>query len=278
MFQQLSRYVYTLLPQTTSSPAAEGVETDTTPPSRLTASEPEDDWVLVDHRDDDSEGNSKSSSVESLLSVDDDDGILIVEDSPERVVVVNRNHHPVPALLSRTNASSPPPSSSTSLPCSPMETSWFLTPPPCFISQGPVHMETSPLENLLIEHPSMSVYVHHARRHEAEVEPVAEVEEEADDDEVVVMLAEAGGDDVVVVRRAAHLNRVHVLRQQQEQLRLRSNNAQKVQLMATCKSFKRGSLNRNNKAREVNSRNRRQRRGERSQGAKRSFANNNRKC
>jgi hypothetical protein len=51
-----------------------------------------------------------------------------------------------------------------------------------------------------------------------------------------------------------------------------------VQLMATCKSFKRGSLNRNNKAREVNSRNRRQRRGERSQGAKRSFANNNRKC
>jgi hypothetical protein len=89
-------------------------------------------------------------------------------------------------------------------------------------------METSPLENLLIEHPSMSVYVHHARRHEAEVEPVAEVEEEADDDEVVVMLAEAGGDDVVVVRRAAHLNRVHVLRQQQEQLRLRSNNAQKV--------------------------------------------------
>lgn len=33
-----------------------------------------------------------------------------------------------------------------------------MTPPPCFTSTGPVHMSTSPLENLLIEHPSMSVY------------------------------------------------------------------------------------------------------------------------
>ncbi|XP_053952595.1 uncharacterized protein LOC128859649 isoform X1 [Anastrepha ludens] len=36
--------------------------------------------------------------------------------------------------------------------------SWYLTPPPCFTSNGPVHMEISPFENLLIEHPSMSVY------------------------------------------------------------------------------------------------------------------------
>lgn len=34
-----------------------------------------------------------------------------------------------------------------------MDESWFVTPPSCFTSQGPVHMETSPLENLLIEHP-----------------------------------------------------------------------------------------------------------------------------
>lgn len=34
-----------------------------------------------------------------------------------------------------------------------MEESWFVTPPSCFTSQGPIHMETSPLENLLIEHP-----------------------------------------------------------------------------------------------------------------------------
>jgi hypothetical protein len=39
-----------------------------------------------------------------------------------------------------------------------MDESWFITPPPCFTSTGPINMETSPLENLLIEHPSMSVY------------------------------------------------------------------------------------------------------------------------
>lgn len=34
-----------------------------------------------------------------------------------------------------------------------MEESWFVTPPPCFTSIGPINMETSPYENLLIEHP-----------------------------------------------------------------------------------------------------------------------------
>lgn len=49
-------------------------------------------------------------------------------------------------------------SSASSLPCLSLEESWYITPPPCFTSAGPVRMETSPLENLLIEHPSMSVY------------------------------------------------------------------------------------------------------------------------
>lgn len=34
-----------------------------------------------------------------------------------------------------------------------MDESWFITPPPCFTSVGPINMETSPYENLLIEHP-----------------------------------------------------------------------------------------------------------------------------
>ncbi|KAK1895529.1 Tumor protein p53-inducible nuclear protein 1 [Dissostichus eleginoides] len=38
-----------------------------------------------------------------------------------------------------------------------MEESWFVTPPPCFTGRGSL-LESSPLENLLIEHPSMSVY------------------------------------------------------------------------------------------------------------------------
>ncbi|KAM3872808.1 tumor protein p53-inducible nuclear protein 1 [Diretmus argenteus] len=43
-----------------------------------------------------------------------------------------------------------------------LEESWFVTPPPCFTGRSiqPVLLETSPLENLLIEHPSMSVYAH----------------------------------------------------------------------------------------------------------------------
>uniref|UniRef100_H2ZTH1 Tumor protein p53 inducible nuclear protein 1 n=1 Tax=Latimeria chalumnae TaxID=7897 RepID=H2ZTH1_LATCH len=49
----------------------------------------------------------------------------------------------------------------------PLEESWFITPPPCFTAVGhaAVQVETSPMENLLIEHPSMSVYaVHNLRR------------------------------------------------------------------------------------------------------------------
>lgn len=46
----------------------------------------------------------------------------------------------------------------------PMEESWFITPPPCFTAGGltAVKVETSPMENLLIEHPSMSVYAVHS--------------------------------------------------------------------------------------------------------------------
>lgn len=39
-----------------------------------------------------------------------------------------------------------------------MDESWFVTPPPCFTAEGAA-AEASPLEDLLIEHPSMSVYV-----------------------------------------------------------------------------------------------------------------------
>lgn len=44
-----------------------------------------------------------------------------------------------------------------------LDESWFITPPPCFTAAGPaLAVETSPLENLLIEHPSMSVYAVHS--------------------------------------------------------------------------------------------------------------------
>uniref|UniRef100_K7GF72 Tumor protein p53 inducible nuclear protein 2 n=1 Tax=Pelodiscus sinensis TaxID=13735 RepID=K7GF72_PELSI len=42
-----------------------------------------------------------------------------------------------------------------------MDESWFVTPPPCFTAEGPSpdRVESNPMEDLLIEHPSMSVYV-----------------------------------------------------------------------------------------------------------------------
>jgi DOR family len=45
-----------------------------------------------------------------------------------------------------------------------LDDSWFLTPPECFSSVSSIQLESSPLENLLIEHPSMSVYYNFHRR------------------------------------------------------------------------------------------------------------------
>lgn len=156
---------------------------------RLTS---EDDWVLVDR---DSEGNSE-------LSSDEEDDI-----EPARPVT-------------RT-------SSSSSLPFATMEESWFLTPPPCFTSAGPIHMETSPLENLLIEHPSMSVYHQHTRRHNNPV-PVAVVNEETleeeDEEDAVDEVA------VLVPRR----NRIDSIQRQERQC-LKNKQAQKVgKLQKSC--------------------------------------------
>lgn len=48
-----------------------------------------------------------------------------------------------------------------------LEESWYVTPPPCFEASGlsPEVLEASPMEDLLIEHPSMSVYGPGIRRH-----------------------------------------------------------------------------------------------------------------
>ncbi|KAG5890999.1 hypothetical protein JTB14_022579 [Gonioctena quinquepunctata] len=250
MFQNFANYLLGSVLNQNQGATAEGVENSSS--LRFRSEDREDDWVLVDR---DSERHSDTCSVGSL----------------EDEAACSRR----PRILSRT-------SSTSSLPCaSNMEESWFVTPPPCFTSAGPIHMETSPLENLLIEHPSMSVYHIHpsSRRHFAVTVPVRSAsstsvgtdgeESEVEDLEVV--------EQVDVVNRLPRLNRLQIMQQQERQL-LKSKQAQKVQSQKACQKMKRGNLERNNKAREVNSRNRRQRRGERSQGATRSYANNNRKC
>lgn len=52
-----------------------------------------------------------------------------------------------------------------------LEESWYVTPPPCFEASGlsPEVLEASPMEDLLIEHPSMSVYGPGVRRDSSSV-------------------------------------------------------------------------------------------------------------
>uniref|UniRef100_A0A8C6XB67 Tumor protein p53 inducible nuclear protein 1 n=1 Tax=Naja naja TaxID=35670 RepID=A0A8C6XB67_NAJNA len=67
----------------------------------------------------------------------------------------------------------------------PMEESWFITPPPCFTAGGltTLKVETSPLENLLIEHPSMSVYAIHNTCHNLNKNNCDEKEEQEEEEE-----------------------------------------------------------------------------------------------
>jgi DOR family len=56
-----------------------------------------------------------------------------------------------------------------------MDESWLLTPPSCFSSSS-IQIEASPLENLLIEHPSMSVYHNIRRRRSDKLEDLVVLE------------------------------------------------------------------------------------------------------
>ncbi|CAH1992481.1 unnamed protein product [Acanthoscelides obtectus] len=254
---------------------------------RATDDYEEGEWVLVDR---DSEGNSEAGSLGSLDDLDFED--------PTRGTA-----SPLSTLRPKARTRS---SSTSSLPSSTaMEESWFITPPPCFTSAGPIEIETSPLENLLIEHPSMSVYHIHqlGRRHltttvvpmvrTASVSPrrPASVVDLLAGDDLFDLVEEVVLDEPVVRNnsrqegqaRAAgttqgrRFNRLQFVQQQDRQL-TQYRKAQKVQRQKQYQNVRRNALDRNDKAREVNGRNRRQRRGERSQGATRSFANNNRKC
>ncbi|VEN59426.1 unnamed protein product [Callosobruchus maculatus] len=148
------------------------------------------------------------------------------------------------------------------------------------------------------QHPSMSVYHIHqmGRRHMTVAVPVvrtasvsprrpASVVDLLGGDNLFDLVEEEVDEAVVVNNRQRErlepslrrLNRLQVLQQQDRQL-VQYKKAQKVQRQRQYQNVRKNALERNDKAREMNGRNRRQRRGERSQGATRSYANNNRKC
>lgn len=70
-----------------------------------------------------------------------------------------------------------------------MDDSWFLTPPECFSSVSSIQLESSPLENLLIEHPSMSVY-YNFRNSCSRRNPYAIVEDKIIDDLILLELSQ----------------------------------------------------------------------------------------
>lgn len=112
----------------------------------ITVEETDGDWLLVEKR-------RKGSSFD-------------VDEEVENLEPCKTSDCNLPAneaLTASTTATSAVPRRGISLPSSPtqmacLDGSWYITPPSCFTAGPPSHVQTSPLENLLIEHPSMSVY------------------------------------------------------------------------------------------------------------------------
>lgn len=153
-----------------------------------------------------------------------------------------------------------------------MEESWFLTPPPCFTSTEPVNMETSPFENLLIEHPSMSVY----RSIRSAQEAGADFESDIEHSQLRPTTNRSSVRVMPVVHR--NMNRVEHLTKQQFKENLLLRNSQKVQENKERQNNCSRAIKRANKVREINSKGRRQRRSDQQHCKIISGANNNRKC
>ncbi|XP_055687016.1 tumor protein p53-inducible nuclear protein 1 isoform X2 [Lutzomyia longipalpis] len=194
---------------------------------RTVADDDYEDWLLVE-RD----------------SIADDDVSLPRTDSEEELPIVEIKNSP---LVTKGRRSRNAELQTTIVPLNSMEESWFVTPPSCFTgTQGPIHMETSPLENLLIEHPSMSVY-HSIRGPSHPIE----------------------SDMVLLNYDAAENQPPHPADE-----RIVNHNHDKKQRQKLC----RNALIRSNKTNEVNAKNGRQKRSDKQHSKNASRANNNRKC
>ncbi|XP_055846871.1 uncharacterized protein LOC129912585 [Episyrphus balteatus] len=253
----------------------------------------DDDWLLVNREDDEEESLPRTDSEEELPFVE-------IKRSPtfQQRPTRNSNHHSLSAYHQRTIALRYDgggltqslyvvPSSAdynngnaiTNLPTHiSMEESWFLTPPPCFTSTGPVNMETSPFENLLIEHPSMSVY-HSIRSAQEAAESFVNLDLGVDESQngTRTVVEHSTDRNQYVAPRVAR-NRVERLNATQIKMEYLTRTAQKDHDKKERQTICRGAIKRSNKAREYNSRGNRQRRSDMQHSKVNSGANNNRKC
>ena len=112
----------------------------------------DDDWILIDVE--------KDGQKENKIQPNEKASSLIVPNTAsaqcQQVDQTEPSFSSTEPSLGPTESSfSPTPVQTGHI----MEESWFITPPPCFINHSnQINIETTPFENLLIEHPSMSVF------------------------------------------------------------------------------------------------------------------------
>lgn len=150
-----------------------------------------------------------------------------------------------------------------------LEESWYVTPPSCFNArQGDsLSLQTSPLENLLIEHPSMSVYGGPA-------EPWLAVEESHSEQTPETSENEPTGEAAVETRTHTHRRVVRTV-DKSEELRWREQRNVSEQ---TKKQFNKKKLQVQNQTHTHKKRSRRkQKKIDRKQG-KHSTVHSNRGC
>lgn len=168
MFSGITGYLFG---NTTASDSIPNKKTDEV---NLQTTETDGDWLLVNasqESQEEYEANSdifddKSSSVASLCGYEDDLAeqvatVASVDKDNELRLSMTMAMASGPASSSCGENSTPTvasPAPSTPTSGASLEGSWYITPPPCFMLASGATVETSPLENLLIEHPSMSVY------------------------------------------------------------------------------------------------------------------------
>ncbi|KAK7877739.1 hypothetical protein WMY93_030553 [Mugilogobius chulae] len=143
-----------------------GADTSELRPEATQSEEEDEDWILLNYLTDACSG---SSSVCPEDDEDDEDDLVMLP-SPTTPPALAR----CPSLTSLNSTTTEPDDLDSAaaadldsdsdpdfLRVDPgeLEESWFVTPPACFTRAQPLPLEPSPLENLLIEHPSMSVYL-----------------------------------------------------------------------------------------------------------------------
>ncbi len=135
--------------------------------------------------------------------------------------------------------------------------SWLVTPPPCFTAGGLPHdLEMNPMENLLIEHPSMSVYGPRGRQNSTGIDSMHS--ESSDDVEMAEQLqpsTTSGRGRHIVTSQRHPPHRPRAVAARAGLLAIRSEKSVRLAQHAyNTRSITKNNLRRSNKVHEFNGR------------------------